>query len=136
MIERSIRIGETKAYRYIGVEPPIPDYRVAQIIRIIKLPGWVATGIHFRQNHDHIDKSPTYTEFWVDADHSEYGDWTINTDTIGIAQLIATVLSYQGDPVEVDEHIIPANPQTPLFGTHANKLYQAHEKMQILQNQK
>ena len=138
MVQRRIGIGETSSFRYIGVEPPIGDAQAEMIIRAVKIPKWLIFGMRYQQNQEQVDDSPSFTEFWLNVEHSVdgRGNERVNRTTVDIAHQIAIVLELQGDRVEVIDHIIPTDFQTPIFGSEAAHMHQTHKHFQSLRNHK
>lgn len=116
MATRTIAIGETSSYRYIGVKPPLEDVTAEHISRAATLPDWVEL-----PDLEHVQRlhtpAPAHTEFGFEIsfglDH--LGQDVVDTSTARVAQQIANLIRSIGDEVTVLEGVFPTDFQTPLF---------------------
>jgi hypothetical protein len=118
MTERTIGIGDTSSFRYIGIEPPLEDANVAQIMEQIVLPDWVEfKRISCVQQTD--TDGPVYTEFGFEVGTAldSLGNETVDAGTVRVAEQIAELLLRNGDDVTILEGIFPTDFQTPIFGS-------------------
>ena len=118
MTERTIGIGDTSSFRYIGIEPPLEDTHVARIIEQIILPDWVDfRHIYCVQQTD--TDGPIYTELGFDVGTALdlLGNETVNKGTARVAEQIAKLLRNGGDIVTVLDGVFPTDFQTPIFGS-------------------
>lgn len=126
MAEREIRIGDTSSFRYIGIKPPISEITTSTIMKTIRLPLWIVTGMHDSYTQDPTGVTPEnqYTEFGYDVGHIEdiFGRSHVNNVAIVLAYQIAKILERQGDTVKVNPDIVPTDFRTPIFSMEADRI--------------
>jgi hypothetical protein len=134
MTQRRIGIGETSSFRYIGVEPPIEDAQAEIILKAVKVPKWLIFGMHYHQDQERVDDSPSYTEFLLNVElyTDGRGNERVNRMTVDLAHQIAIVLEIQGDRVEVNDYIVPTDFKTPIFGSKTAQMHKTHEHFKSL----
>jgi len=116
------------------VEPPIEDAQAKVILKAVHVPKVLFFEMHYHQNQEQVDDSPSFTEFWIDVGGSldTRGSEKVNRATVDIAHQIAQVLELQGDRIVVVDHIIPTDFQTPIFGRKAHEMHEIHEHFRSL----
>jgi len=120
-MKRRIAIGETSAFRYIGVEPPLIEDISAQVLGEIAIPAWYTW---FKGYHDNNQEAGRVaTEFWFDVSDAvdAFGSRVVDKTSLEVAHQIARMLRSLGDEVELSEEIIAIDFQHPLFGEYAEE---------------
>ena len=128
MTERQVAIGETSSYRYIGIEPPLDEKQVSELVEKIILPDWVIfKWISLTQ--ELRDDAPPHTELGFETGTAEdyLGLEVINEGASAVARQVARLLEAEGDDVTVIEHIVPTDFRTPLFGEDYHEMVESAE---------
>lgn len=116
MTARTVAIGETSSYRYIGVKPPLDDTVAERICKAVILPDWVELpDLGYMQRT--LTEAPDHTEFGFEVSFGlDYlGQDVVDASTTRVAQQIAHLIRSIGDEVTVLEGVFPTDFQTPLF---------------------
>jgi hypothetical protein len=120
MVNRTIAIGETSSFRYFGIEPPLDDGEIEQIITNTILPEWIIFD-QFGCTQEPQGDGPAHTELGLEVGQAldSLGRETVDPATVKIAHQISTILQKNGDIVTVLDGILPTDWRTPLFGEWA-----------------
>ncbi len=118
MAERTIGLGDTSSFRYIGIEPPLDVATTNEIVEQIVLPDWVDHNYVYRTQQGDSD-GPAYTELGFDVGNAL--DWlgteSVNEGAIRVATQVANLLRVKGDSVAVIDGIYPIDCQAPIFSS-------------------
>jgi len=99
MTERLIRVGEAGAFRYIGIQPPLPYEHANNLLNEIELPYGALSG-SFARTVTPEDTKP-FTEIGFEASRylGSAGDTDVNDRIWKAAKQIGQLLSIDGDTV-------------------------------------
>lgn len=117
---RTVAIGETGSFRYIGVKPSIDESISRQIFGELVIPFWLSP---WNGHHDERVNGQTHTEFSFDVGDAIdlLGDELVDEETLKIANQIVELLGSHGDEIQFLPEVLPIDFQTPMFGEELTK---------------